>query len=190
MIYSSCCNALELAHSCRVWCLAHTFFMRQVLTYTCQRELLHKTCPCNQHPKPGSPNDLKGQVPLSARAVSVIQGHHYLKKQWSFMYLSASPQTNLTLKLSETYQRFFFMKPKDQGLMINPLFITKGSHRLLAGHLCHTYCFTQEHLDLSLPLELGKQFRQLPYFLNLTGTARFFGHKGVIRSLSSRLASL
>lgn len=42
--HSSWCNDLELAQCCRVWCLSHTFFVRQVLAYTCQRELLRKGC--------------------------------------------------------------------------------------------------------------------------------------------------
>lgn len=37
----SCCNDLELAQSCRVWCLSHIFFI-VILICTCQRELLQK----------------------------------------------------------------------------------------------------------------------------------------------------
>lgn len=48
------------------------------------------------------------------------------------MYLSASPQTNLTLKLSETYQRFFFHEAQRSRFNDKPLVYNKRFTQIIS----------------------------------------------------------
>jgi len=63
------------------------------------------------------------------------------------------------------------MKTRDQDLMINLLFVTKSSHRLIAGRLSHTYLGT---LRLVLAIKAGETVHTETPPSALTTAAHFF----------------